>query len=149
MAPERHVRSLRISHLDCQEEAKPQGPSPKPQGPSPPPSSYFDREGLSYPLFLDPSITGIRANWTTVYKKYPNSSFYDGANYNEDTKEARVGFERDTWGTARSFFRFKLKYAIKGADVSSATMKILETHSWSCSKRTMQVWQTGSFGSEK
>ncbi|MFE1960990.1 DNRLRE domain-containing protein [Streptomyces sp. NPDC059479] len=113
-----------------------------------PPSGYLTRaEAPEYPLFLDPSMVGIRANWTSVYKKYPSSSFYDGANYNEDTKEARVGFERDTWGTSRSFFRFKLKSAIKNADVSSATMKILETHSWSCSKRTMQVWRTDPFSS--
>ncbi|MGP3735660.1 FG-GAP-like repeat-containing protein [Streptomyces sp. GDS52] len=114
-----------------------------------PPSSYLaDTDDLTYPLFLDPSTTGIRANWTTVYKRYPSSSFYDGANYNEDTKEARVGFERETWGTARSFFRMKLKKAISGADVSSATLKVLETHSWSCSKRTVQLWGTGDFTSK-
>ncbi|MFD7878193.1 FG-GAP-like repeat-containing protein [Streptomyces sp. NPDC059766] len=114
-----------------------------------PPGSYLaETDGLTYPLFLDPSTTGIRANWTTVYKRYPSSSFYDGANYNEDTKEARVGFERETWGTARSFFRMKLKKAITGADVSSATLKVLETHSWSCSKRTVQLWGTGDFTSK-
>ncbi|GAQ57082.1 FG-GAP repeat protein [Streptomyces acidiscabies] len=112
-----------------------------------PPSSYLvSTEGLTYPLFLDPSTTGIRANWTTVYKKYPGSSFYDGANYNEDTKEARVGFERDTWGTARSFFKMRLRTAIKGATVSAANLKVLETHSWSCSKRTVQLWRTDGFG---
>ncbi|GEC08425.1 hypothetical protein SSP24_60800 [Streptomyces spinoverrucosus] len=112
-----------------------------------PPSSYLqDTEDLTFPLFVDPSTTGIRANWTTVYKKYPRSNFYDGANYNEDTKEARVGFERDTWGTARSFFKMKLRDSIKGAEVSSATLKILETHSWSCSKRTVQIWRTDPFG---
>ncbi|MCX4763980.1 DNRLRE domain-containing protein [Streptomyces sp. NBC_01275] len=114
-----------------------------------PPGAYLaDTEDLTYPLFLDPSTTGIRANWTTVYKRYPGSSFYDGANYNEDTKEARVGFEKQTWGTARSFFRMKLKNSIKGADVSSATLKVLETHSWSCSKRTVQLWRTGDFTSK-
>ncbi|WP_143661931.1 DNRLRE domain-containing protein [Streptomyces glaucescens] len=112
-----------------------------------PPDSYLHGgETLTYPLFLDPPIVGTRANWTTVYKKYPSSSFYDGANYNQDTKEARVGFERDTWGTARSFFRFVLPRSIKNADVSSATLKVLETHSWSCSKRTVQVWRTEDFG---
>ncbi|WP_427920757.1 DNRLRE domain-containing protein [Streptomyces sp. cg40] len=114
-----------------------------------PPAGYLtDTENLTYPLFLDPSTTGIRANWTTVYKRYPGSSFYDGANYNEDTKEARVGFEKDTWGTARSFFRMKLRNSIKNADVSSATLKVLETHSWSCSKRTVQLWGTGDFTSK-
>ncbi|MBG0855072.1 VCBS repeat-containing protein [Streptomyces spinoverrucosus] len=113
-----------------------------------PPRGYLrTTEDLTYPLFLDPSTTGIRANWTSVYKKYPNSNFYDGANYNEDTKEARVGFERDTWGTSRSFFKMQLRSSIKDADVSGATLKVLETHSWSCSKRTMQVWRTDPFGS--
>ncbi|MFY7568145.1 FG-GAP-like repeat-containing protein [Streptomyces sp. WI04-05B] len=113
-----------------------------------PPRDYLDRTGAKapvYPLFLDPSTTGTRVSWTSVYKKYPSSNFYDGANYNQDTKEARVGFEKDTWGTSRSFFRLMLKKSIKDADVSSATMSILETHSWSCSKRTMQVWRTGNF----
>ena len=113
-----------------------------------PPDAYLTAaEAPVYPVFLDPSTVGIRANWTTVYKKYPNSSFYDGANYNEDTKEARVGFEKDTWGTARSLFKFKFQKSIKDAAVTSARMEILETHSWSCSKRTMQVWHTGPFSS--
>ncbi|WP_105971852.1 FG-GAP-like repeat-containing protein [Streptomyces geranii] len=113
-----------------------------------PPSAYLTAaEAPVYPVFLDPSTVGVKSNWTTVYKKYPNSSFYDGANYNEDTKEARVGFERDTWGTARSLFRFRFQKSIKNATVTSATMKVLETHSWSCSKRTMQVWHTGPFSS--
>jgi hypothetical protein len=114
-----------------------------------PPKSYLTTtENLTYPLFIDPSTTGVRANWTTVYKRYPNSSFYDGANYNEDTKEARVGFEQQTWGTARSFFKMKIASSIKGATVSSATLKVLETHSWSCSKRTVQVWRTDPFGTK-
>ncbi|MEH0423278.1 FG-GAP-like repeat-containing protein [Streptomyces sp. B21-083] len=113
-----------------------------------PPDGYLTAaKAPAYPLFLDPSTVGIKSNWTTVYKKYPNSSFYDGANYNEDTKEARVGFERDTWGTARSLFKFKFQKSIKDATVTSATMTVLETHSWSCSKRTMQVWHTGPFSS--
>ncbi|MGW0945850.1 DNRLRE domain-containing protein [Streptomyces sp. NPDC002623] len=108
-----------------------------------PPKDYLTAtENLTYPIFVDPSTTAVRANWTTAYKKYPGSSFYDGANYNEDTKEARVGFEAQTWGTARSFFKMKIASAIKGAVVSSATLKVLETHSWSCSKRTVQVWRT-------
>ncbi|MFD9435990.1 DNRLRE domain-containing protein [Streptomyces sp. NPDC060002] len=114
-----------------------------------PPKSYLTTtENLTYPLFVDPSTTGVRANWTTVYKRYPGSSFYDGANYNEDTKEARVGFEKQTWGTARSFFKMKIKSSIKGATVSSATLKVLETHSWSCSKRTVQLWRTDPFGTK-
>ncbi|MFJ8113923.1 FG-GAP-like repeat-containing protein [Streptomyces sp. NPDC096132] len=100
-----------------------------------------------YPVFIDPSVAGVTDAWTTAYKKYPSSSFFDGANYNTGTTEARVGYESDTWGTARSFFRLKLKKAIKGATVKSATVKVLETHSWSCSARQVELWHTGGISS--
>ncbi len=100
-----------------------------------------------YPVFIDPSVSGVTDAWTTAYKKYPSSSFFDGANYNTGTTEARVGYESDTWGTARSFFRLKLKKAIKGANVTSATVKVLETHSWSCSARQVELWHTGGISS--
>lgn len=101
----------------------------------------------TYPVFIDPSISGVTDAWTTAYKRYPGSSFFDGANYNTGTTEARVGYESDTWGTARSFFRLKLKKAIKGATVQSATVKVLETHSWSCSARQVELWHTSGISS--
>ncbi|MFC9845293.1 DNRLRE domain-containing protein [Streptomyces sp. NPDC060223] len=103
--------------------------------------------GTAYPVFIDPSVSGVTDAWTTAYKKYPSSSFFDGANYNTGTTEARVGYESDTWGTARSFFRLKLKKSIKGATVKSATVKVRETHSWSCSTRQVELWHTGSISS--
>jgi hypothetical protein len=101
----------------------------------------------TYPVFIDPSVSGVTDAWTTAYKRYPSSSFFDGANYNTGTTEARVGYESDTWGTARSFFRLKLKKAIKGATVKTATVKVRETHSWSCSARQVELWHTGGISS--
>jgi hypothetical protein len=101
-----------------------------------------------YPVFIDPTIYGKTKNWTTAYKKYPSSSFYDGANYNSGTTEARVGFESTTWGLSRSFFRLGWSTNIKGATISSASIRLRETYSWSCSSREMQVWLTSGISSK-
>ncbi|MDR6974882.1 hypothetical protein J2X68_001560 [Streptomyces sp. 3330] len=101
-----------------------------------------------YPVFVDPTIYGKTKNWTTAYKKYPSSSFYDGANYNSGTTEARVGFESTTWGLSRSFFRLGWSTSIKGAHVSSASIRLRETYSWSCSARETQLWLTSGISSK-
>ncbi|MEU9335002.1 DNRLRE domain-containing protein [Streptomyces sp. NPDC048290] len=100
-----------------------------------------------YPVFIDPTIYGKTQHWTTAYKKYPSSSFFDGTNYNSGTTEARVGFESTTWGLSRSFFRLGWSTNIKGAHISSATLDLRETYAWSCSPREMQVWLTGGISS--
>ncbi|WP_406008470.1 DNRLRE domain-containing protein [Streptomyces sp. NBC_00637] len=101
-----------------------------------------------YPVFVDPTIYGKTKNWTTAYKKYPSSSFYDGANYNSGTTEARVGFESTTWGLSRSFFKLGWSTGIKGASISSASIRLRETYSWSCSARETQVWLTSGISSK-
>ncbi|MET9482678.1 FG-GAP-like repeat-containing protein [Streptomyces sp. NPDC006638] len=100
-----------------------------------------------WPVFIDPSLTGKTKNWTTTYKKYPTSSFYDGANYNSGTTEARVGYESTTGGLSRSFFRLAWKSSIKGATVTKADIRLYETYAWSCSSREMQVWRTDGISS--
>ncbi|WP_405983553.1 hypothetical protein [Streptomyces sp. NBC_00872] len=100
-----------------------------------------------WPLFIDRSITGKTKNWTTTYKKYPTSSFYDGANYNTGTTEARVGYESTTGGPSRSFFRLAWTSSIMGATVTKADLRLYEPYSWSCSARETQVWRTGGISS--
>ncbi|GAA3807060.1 VCBS repeat-containing protein [Streptomyces phyllanthi] len=117
-----------------------------------PKQSLLTDDDTEWPVFVDPSFTGPSTNWTTAYKKYPTSSFYDGANYNSGTTEARVGYEATTWGTSRSFFRLKLTNTegtrkLKGAYISSAKLRTLETYSWSCSGRVVELWHTGSISS--
>ncbi|MEV7427950.1 FG-GAP-like repeat-containing protein [Streptomyces sp. NPDC091212] len=113
-----------------------------------PDQSLLTAKDTVYPVFIDPSISGKTKNWTTAYDRFPSSSFYDGANYNSGTTEARVGFESTTWGTSRSFFRLGWTTNIKGATIRSATLKMLETYSWSCDAREVQVWQTGAISSK-
>lgn len=113
-----------------------------------PDADLLEDEDTVYPVFIDPTVYGKTKNWTTAYKKYPTSSFYDGTNYNSGTSEARVGFESTTWGLSRSFFRLGWSTNIKGAHVSSATIRLRETYSWSCSAREMQVWHTGGISSK-
>lgn len=43
---------------------------------------------------------------------------------------------------ARSFLNFPTS-SLKGKDVVSATLKLYETHSWSCSARNWEVWRPG------
>ncbi|MFB8773572.1 FG-GAP-like repeat-containing protein [Streptomyces broussonetiae] len=113
------------------------------------PDREFTTDGDTvYPVFIDPTIYGKTMNWTTAYQRYPTSSFYDGANYNSGTTEARVGLETTTWGLSRSFFRLSWGQSLKGASVSSASVRLRETYAWSCSARELQLWQTGDISSK-
>ncbi|MFI2367500.1 VCBS repeat-containing protein [Streptomyces sp. NPDC018833] len=112
-----------------------------------PARSLLTAKDTVWPVFIDPSITGKTKNWTTVYQKHPTSSFYDGANYNSGTTEARVGYESTTNGLSRSFFRLGWTSSIEGATVTSATIRLRETYAWSCEPREMQVWHTGGISS--
>ncbi|MFJ5841868.1 DNRLRE domain-containing protein [Streptomyces shenzhenensis] len=100
-----------------------------------------------FPVFIDPTLNAGWLAWTVAYKPYPNSSFWNGTNFSSGTSDARVGHESETGGTARSFWRMKYNASLKGATISSATFKVLNTHSWSCTTREFQLWQTGAITS--
>ncbi|WP_431966067.1 FG-GAP-like repeat-containing protein [Actinacidiphila sp. bgisy160] len=105
-------------------------------------------ESTVYPVFIDPSFTGHTNNWTTAYQPYPTSSFWNGTNFNDGTDTARVGYESTTRGLSHSFFQLSLSSSkLKGAAVSSAYFYALETYSWSCSARSVELWHTGSISS--
>ncbi|WTW98811.1 FG-GAP-like repeat-containing protein [Streptomycetaceae bacterium NBC_01309] len=101
----------------------------------------------TYPVFIDPSFWSKQAGWTLAYKKYPTTPFWMGANFNGGTTTARIGYESDTGGTAQSFFRmsFDPNY-LAGAAFKSSTFRILETHSWSCQARAVDLHLTGPIG---
>lgn len=102
---------------------------------------------VQFPVFLDPTLISGTQAWTFAYKPHPNSSFYNGTNFNGGTPDARVGYEDETGGTARSFWRMGYNSGIKGATVTSASFKVLNNHSWSCTAREMQLWLTGAISS--
>lgn len=100
-----------------------------------------------FPVFIDPPLNSDWLAWTVAYKKYPNSSFWNGTNFSSGTSDARVGYESETGGLARSFWRMRFSTTYEGAKFDWATFKILNNHSWSCTTREMQFWLTGSISS--
>ncbi|MFI5620287.1 DNRLRE domain-containing protein [Streptomyces sp. NPDC051567] len=104
-------------------------------------------EDVRFPVFVDPTLNSGWQAWTTAYRPYPNSSFYNGTNFSSGTSDARVGYESDTGGLARSFWRMGYSTGLKGAKITSAKFKVLNNHSWSCTDREFQFWLTGSISS--
>ncbi|MFJ8667419.1 hypothetical protein [Streptomyces sp. NPDC093600] len=104
-------------------------------------------DGVKFPLFVDPTMNSGWQAWTTAYRPYPNSSFYNGTNFSSGTSDARVGYESETGGLGRSFWRMGFDSKMKGAKVTSAAFKVLNNHSWSCTDREFKFYLTGSISS--
>jgi hypothetical protein len=109
-------------------------------------SGLLAEESTRFPVFLDPTVKGIQQAWATVYSQHPTTNTWNGTNFNKGTSEARVGYEKNTPLRTRSFWRMGFKN-IKGATVSSADFKVLNTHSWNCTAREMQLWSTAAISS--
>lgn len=110
-------------------------------------SGLLTDKDARFPVFVDPTLNSGWQAWTTAYKPYPNTSFWNGTNFGSGTSDARVGYESQTGGTARSFWRMGFSSSLKGATVTSATFKVLNNHAWSCDKREFQFWLTGAISS--
>ncbi|MBM6399158.1 FG-GAP-like repeat-containing protein [Phycicoccus sonneratiae] len=95
----------------------------------------------TFPVQIDPAWSGGKVAWAYVDKKYPTVSYYNS------TGDARVGYESQEGTTKRSFFHMK-STGFHGAEVLSATFRLNETWSWSCTAREMQVWATNSITSK-
>ncbi|KPI12341.1 hypothetical protein OV450_2959 [Actinobacteria bacterium OV450] len=108
-----------------------------------PDSALLNAPETVYPVFVDPSFKGHKHSWTLLYKTAGNSSFYNGQNYNASgTNEARVGYESTTGGTSRSIFNFDFGSELYGAGIRSASVHALQTYSWSCDRKPMDIYST-------
>ncbi|MFD9410176.1 VCBS repeat-containing protein [Streptomyces sp. NPDC059989] len=108
-----------------------------------PDASLLNAPETVYPVFIDPSFKGHKNSWTLLYKTEGNSSFFNGQNYNASgTNEARVGYESTTGGTSRSIFNFDFGSELHGAGIISANVRALQTYSWSCDQKRMNVFST-------
>ncbi|EYT83043.1 hypothetical protein CF54_09705 [Streptomyces sp. Tu 6176] len=116
-----------------------------------PDQSLLTASDTHYPVYIDPVVSGGREAWTIAYKKYPNSSFYNGVGWGgsgSSTTTARVGYENETNGLAESYFRMdsnKLWDTTK--QINKSTFRIKNTWSWSCTDRVVEVGLTGSISS--
>jgi concanavalin A-like lectin/glucanase superfamily protein len=95
-----------------------------------------------YPVYIDPNMSyaGSRLAWTAVWKKFPTTTYYNSSDV------ARVGYEAQEGNTVRSMFRMSTS-GVRGKHIISATLRTYEVWSWSCSARSVGLWQTGSFTS--
>ncbi|MFZ3494697.1 DNRLRE domain-containing protein [Streptomyces sp. 5.8] len=108
-----------------------------------PDRSLLDAPETVYPVFIDPSFKGHQNSWSLLYKTAPTSSFYNGQNFNSGgTNEARVGYESSSGGTSRSIFNFDFDSELHGASIISANVYALQTYSWSCTRKRMDVYAT-------
>ncbi|MGI5292114.1 LamG-like jellyroll fold domain-containing protein [Nonomuraea polychroma] len=83
--------------------------------------------------------------WTSVYKEYPNDSYWNGANMGDD-KRARAGYSGD-WAyptvTVRSFYHFDLR-SMRDKHVLGAELNILGGYSATCDKSTFWLAHSGA-----
>ncbi|WP_223831002.1 FG-GAP-like repeat-containing protein [Streptomyces venezuelae] len=98
-----------------------------------------------YPVYIDPQWAwGERQNWTRVYERYPNYSFWNS------TDPIRVGYEAQTGGldrVSRSFVQMDTS-DVMGADVKKATFRVKNIWSWSCQSRPVELWHTTGISSK-
>ncbi|MFE9256305.1 FG-GAP-like repeat-containing protein [Streptomyces sp. NPDC006879] len=94
-----------------------------------------------FPVHIDPYVSGARNNWTAVAKKYPTTSYY-----NKSDNVARVGYESDTGGTWRSLFTMDTRN-LHGKTITKSTFRIKNTHSWSCTKKPVELWAVNPISS--
>lgn len=105
------------------------------------PDPEFLKNG-TYPIYIDPSFSGGRINWTYTSSAYPNESYWNLAN-----GRAQVGYATDYSPTRyssvdRSFFQMDTS-GIVGKQIIGATFRTKLSYSWSCQARDVQLWHTG------
>ncbi|WP_225802716.1 DNRLRE domain-containing protein [Streptomyces sp. NK15101] len=110
-----------------------------------PDQDFLNDPATVYPVFIDPTVKKHTQDWTTAYSRHPKATFFNGKDFNKGgTHEARVGFESDTWGTSRSYFNIAFDKNLQGVKIQKATLRLLETYSWSCDARSMSVHLTSA-----
>lgn len=95
-----------------------------------------------FPVMIDPWFTATTAAWTYVNKKFPDQSYWS---YGRDVG-TNAGYESTDGTTQRAYFRMGTS-TVNGKDIISATFKTNLYHSWTCSKREVQLWAGGDIGS--
>ncbi|MFE3941298.1 FG-GAP repeat domain-containing protein [Streptomyces sp. NPDC059118] len=111
-----------------------------------PDQSLLTGAETKYPVYIDPAVTGAREAWTIAYKKTPTTGYFNGAGWDgATTPTARVGYENVTNGLARSMFRMDTNNLWNTKkQVIKSTFRAKNSWSWSCTKKKVELWLTGS-----
>ncbi|MET9060780.1 FG-GAP-like repeat-containing protein [Streptomyces antibioticus] len=110
-----------------------------------PDADVMSGQDTTYPVYIDPYVEGSRHSWAIAYKKYPNTAYFNGAGFNGGTTTARAGYENETNGLARSYFRMNTKNLWNtNKRVTKSTFRIKNTWSWSCTAKPVELWRTAA-----
>ncbi|WUB00294.1 VCBS repeat-containing protein (plasmid) [Streptomyces sp. NBC_00597] len=107
--------------------------------------------GTTYPVYIDPAVSGAREAWAMVTNEYPNGSFYNGNGWQEGdgdsvTDYARVGSPGDT--LSRAFFQMDTNNLWDtNKTITNSVFRIQNSYSYSCQARSVDVWRTGGISS--
>lgn len=102
-----------------------------------PDAEWLADPATEYPVEIDPTYAW--ANRVTTFDTWVQQGYTSSQS---SSTELRLG--NDGAGhIARSFLEFQLGM-LKGKVIKSATLKLYETHSWSCSARSWEAWKVGS-----
>ncbi|MFI7296781.1 FG-GAP-like repeat-containing protein [Streptomyces sp. NPDC050121] len=113
-----------------------------------PDADVMTGQDTTYPVYIDPYVEGSRYSWTIAYKKTPTTAYYNGAGFNGGTTTARAGYENETNGLARSYFRMNTKNLWStNKQVTKSTFRIKNTWSWSCTAKPVELWRTSAITS--
>lgn len=110
-----------------------------------PDTAYLRDPERVFPVHIDPPMHAAgRLAFAYVSKHFKTTKYYGTSDV------AKVGYYNDpkaspTQDTYRSFFRMNTS-AVNGKHIISATFRTFETHSWSCTARSVQLWLTGGIG---
>ncbi|WP_308402522.1 DNRLRE domain-containing protein [Streptomyces sp. TBY4] len=113
-----------------------------------PDAGMLDAPKTQYPVYIDPWFSGGRTKWVRVDKRYPTTSFYN----KDETDSAgrknimRVGYESDTGGLSRGLWSMSTG-TLAGKTVVKSSFRIDLQWSWSCTKKPVELWNTGSINS--
>ncbi len=123
-----------------------------------PDQKILTSEDAKFPIYIDPSWTGNISDsaWTSVWSKHKTSSFWKNStalNNGSTNGSAGAGRTEDCKGCGdhiiRSLFRMDIS-AVRGTNksIQSATFRIEQRHSWTCSPASnAKLWLTGAISS--
>ncbi|MGJ9414235.1 DNRLRE domain-containing protein [Aeromicrobium sp. CF4.19] len=98
---------------------------------------------VTYPVYVDPSVSPSAYSWAMAFQQHPNSSFYKWTKSNGEG----VGYQNyNGVSRKRLFFRFNTE-AIRGTQIIGATLRARMTFSSSCAMHATRVYKVGPFSS--
>ncbi len=102
---------------------------------------------LTYPVFVDPALTGYNVGWTYVDKTHPSTSYWKDTG-NVDTAQ-HVGYVNGGHSddhqdhTTRAFWQMDTS-GWQGTHIQSSSFDVTNVYSYSCSARQVNLYTSGA-----